>query len=117
MRRILPAPLPSVHVVTGTLVDICFAAADRAHQKKERAKARELRKSQWWRQQLGAKLCHYCKQPFPPSQLTMDHRIPIVRGGVSTKKNVVVACKACNQDKKYYLPAEQVFQQQVEDKP
>lgn len=33
----------------------------------------------------------------------MDHIVPIVRGGKSTKGNVVPACKECNAKKKYQL--------------
>ena len=36
----------------------------------------------------------------------MDHIVPLVRGGRSTKGNVVPACKACNTGKKYRLPWE-----------
>ena len=36
----------------------------------------------------------------------MDHLIPIVRGGKSTKKNVVPACKACNTEKSYFTRAD-----------
>lgn len=36
----------------------------------------------------------------------MDHKIPIARGGKSNKGNVVVCCKACNNEKKYLTPAE-----------
>jgi 5-methylcytosine-specific restriction protein A len=33
----------------------------------------------------------------------MDHIVPLVRGGRSTKGNVVPSCKACNTDKKHKL--------------
>jgi 5-methylcytosine-specific restriction protein A len=87
-------------------VDFFFTPADEAHQKRERAKARDLRQSQWWRQQIGRGRCYYCEQAFVPRQLTMDHKVPIVRGGMTTRKNVVVACFQCNQDKKYHLHGE-----------
>ena len=90
-------------------MDFYFSPAEIAHQKRERAKARELRQSQWWRQQVGQGKCHYCGEQFPPAELTMDHKVPIVRGGKSTKKNVVVACRSCNQAKKYFLPGEQAL--------
>lgn len=83
-----------------------FLPADEAQQKRERERARELRRSQWWRQQVGRGRCDYCNEAFPPRELTMDHRIPIVRGGKSTKRNIAVACRSCNHDKKYYLPGE-----------
>ena len=73
-----------------------FVPASPEHQKREKAKARELRQSAWWKQRLGNGVCHYCEQRFKPSDLTMDHVIPIARGGESTKKNCVPCCKACN---------------------
>jgi len=36
----------------------------------------------------------------------MDHVVPLTRGGKSTKRNVVPACKECNNKKKYLLPIE-----------
>ena len=36
----------------------------------------------------------------------MDHLVPLVRGGKSTKGNIVPACKDCNNKKKYVLPWE-----------
>ena len=77
-----------------------------AEVRREKAKARELRRSQWWKRKLAAGRCGYCGQSTPPRALTMDHRVPLVRGGRSTKSNVVAACKACNTAKKYALPIE-----------
>ena len=36
----------------------------------------------------------------------MDHLVPLVRGGVSAKSNVVPCCKECNNQKRYLLPWE-----------
>ena len=82
---------------------------DDAHVARERAKARELRNSSWWKQKISAGICHYCGKKFPPEELTMDHIVPVVRGGKSSKGNVVPCCKQCNSDKKYLTPAELVM--------
>ena len=74
--------------------------------KQERQKARELRQSQWWKRQLARGRCYYCGKSFPPSELTMDHVVPLARGGKSKKGNVVTACRDCNNKKKYMLPVE-----------
>jgi 5-methylcytosine-specific restriction endonuclease McrA len=37
----------------------------------------------------------------------MDHLVPIVRGGKSTKGNLVPSCQKCNAERKYRLPFEQ----------
>lgn len=82
---------------------------DEAHISRERTKARELRQSAWWRAQLARGCCHYCGGAFPPDALTMDHVVPVARGGRSTKENVVPCCSACNKSKKCLTPAEQIL--------
>jgi 5-methylcytosine-specific restriction endonuclease McrA len=74
--------------------------------KRQRAKARELRNSQWWKRKKAAGICYFCRGKFPPKELTMDHLVPIIRGGKSTKGNLVPACKECNSKKKHMLPLE-----------
>lgn len=76
-----------------------FAPASPEHQKREKNKARELRASSWWKQQVGKGVCYHCGEKFKPSELTMDHLIAIVRGGKSDKKNCVPSCKDCNSKK------------------
>jgi 5-methylcytosine-specific restriction enzyme A len=85
------------------------------HVARERAKARELRKSAWWKEQLNKGICHYCKGRFTPEELTMDHLLPVVRGGKSSKGNCVPCCKPCNNDKKYLTPAEQILREMEGD--
>jgi 5-methylcytosine-specific restriction enzyme A len=82
---------------------------DKKQVAKERHKARELRQSQWWKQKLAQGICHYCEQKFSVQELTMDHVIPLSRGGRSTKGNAVVCCKECNSKKKYYTPVDLHF--------
>ncbi len=74
--------------------------------KREKAKARELRGGQWWKNKKAKGICYYCNRRFNPSLLTMDHIVPIIRGGKSTKGNIVPCCKECNNKKKYMLPME-----------
>lgn len=74
--------------------------------RREREKAKELRSSQWWKRKKSQGICYYCSNKFPARELTMDHIVPIVRGGKSTKGNVVPACKECNTQKKYRLVME-----------
>ncbi|MBI1920133.1 MAG: HNH endonuclease [Geobacter sp.] len=74
--------------------------------RREKDKARELRKSQWWKNRVGRGICHWCGGKFPLDDLTMDHIVPIVRGGKSSRGNLVPACKECNNKKKYMLPIE-----------
>lgn len=83
-----------------------FIPADEDHVKREKAKAKTMRKSQWWKNQLGKGQCYYCQERFHPRELTLDHVVPIIRGGKTSKSNVVTCCKECNSQKKYLLPIE-----------
>jgi len=74
--------------------------------RRERQKARTLRESQWWKRKRAAGVCHHCSGKFPPKELTMDHLVPVVRGGKSTKGNLVPSCKSCNSARKHRLPFE-----------
>ncbi|MCK5826478.1 MAG: HNH endonuclease [Desulfuromusa sp.] len=74
--------------------------------RKERQKARELRKQNWWKNRIGKGICHYCGEAVAPKELTLDHVVPVARGGRSTKGNCVPACKDCNNQKKNLLPIE-----------
>ena len=82
---------------------------DPAQIAKERAKARELRRTNWWQAQIQKGVCHYCGRKFPPSELTMDHVVPLSRGGRSTKGNIVPCCKNCNNGKKYTMPVDEIL--------
>lgn len=72
----------------------------------EREKARSLRKQSWWKNRVAQGVCHYCAQQVPPKELTLDHVVPLARGGRSSKNNCVPACKSCNTKKRDLLPME-----------
>ena len=82
----------------------------------EKEKARELRKSRWWQTLITSANCYYCEVKLAPSEVTMDHILPISRGGKSTRGNVVPACKSCNTKKQSLTPVEwhDWLQQQAE---
>ncbi len=50
--------------------------------------------------------CQYCQKKLTPPQITIDHIIPKVSGGLTSYTNCVVSCQACN-SKKGRLPLEQ----------
>lgn len=41
--------------------------------------------------------CHYCRKVF--RRLTMDHVIPLTKGGHHIASNIVPACRSCNSSK------------------
>lgn len=84
---------------------------DPQHIAREKYKAKALRRSQWWRNTIAHGICAYCQGTFTPAELTMDHIVPLARGGRSTKGNVAPCCPACNAEKKYWTPAELLLRQ------
>lgn len=84
-------------------------AADPAHVARERAKARELRKSGWWKSKISAGKCHWCGKTVGAAALTLDHIVPLARGGRSTRGNCVPACRECNAAKNAVTPAERTL--------
>jgi len=79
---------------------------DDRHVAAERRRAQQLKQTVWWQQQLQRGVCHYCGHQVGAAALTMDHVVPVARGGRSNKGNVVPACADCNRSKKYLTPAE-----------
>ncbi len=74
--------------------------------RREKEKARHLRQSAWWMRKIQKGECYYCHRIVGRNGLTMDHVVPLSRGGKSRKGNIVPACKQCNSKKKYLLPIE-----------
>jgi len=81
-------------------------AVDDETLQREKAKARALRATAWWRKKTAQGLCHYCGGRFAPQDLTMDHIVALIRGGRSVRGNLVPCCKPCNSKKKNALPME-----------
>ena len=87
-------------------------AADPARQRHirtERERARKLRKTPWWATLINKGICHYCQGTVPAAELTMDHLVPLARGGKSSRGNIVPACRDCNRKKQLITPAESIL--------
>lgn len=53
--------------------------------------------------ELAGGLCHYCDQPVAEEDFTIDHIIPVTRGGRSYLGNLVACCWPCNHEKRDQL--------------
>jgi 5-methylcytosine-specific restriction endonuclease McrA len=80
--------------------------ADDADLRREKARARELRQSAWWKRRIAAGICHYCRRTVGIRALTLDHVVPLIRGGRSVRGNMVASCRDCNSKKQSLLPWE-----------
>ena len=81
-------------------------AISEADIKREKERDRHLRQTEWWLRKVHKGVCYYCQRQVGRDHLTMDHVVPISRGGRSSKGNIVPACKECNTKKKYLVPVE-----------
>jgi len=74
---------------------------------KTRAKRRAAKKiettltTEEWQEILKAhkSKCYWCKKRLKPDEITMDHVIPLSKGGHHSKENLVLACLSCNSTK------------------
>ena len=48
-----------------------------------------------WLESLENPLCTYCGEPAD----TIDHIVPIIKGGDSSRENLTPACRPCNRKK------------------
>lgn len=81
-------------------------AASDADLRREKGRARALRQTAWWKRRIAAGLCHYCGRQVGAKALSLDHVVPLIRGGKSVRGNMVPACKDCNSRKQSLLPWE-----------
>jgi 5-methylcytosine-specific restriction protein A len=101
--------------VPGNLNSYVFA--DEEHVRRERAKVREAKKSRWWQRKTASGICHYCGLKFPFKALTLDHVVPLARGGTTSPGNVVPACRTCNQAKGPETPVDLILSDGPADTP
>jgi len=50
--------------------------------------------------------CQYCEKQLPAKLLTLDHVVPVTRGGPGSWENLVTSCRSCNQAKGSRTPEE-----------
>lgn len=93
-------------VVENLSKDLCKKCRQRIHRRnksKKRRKKYKLRQYNKHRQRILAELiieygqkCFYCAKDLLTEEITLDHIIPISRGGSHKKENLRISCKACN---------------------
>ena len=44
-------------------------------------------------------ICYYCRRPLTNEMATLDHVIPLSRGGRTNQKNCILSCYPCNKKK------------------
>ena len=98
-KKTTSSVLPAQLVPTGQ--SMAFISSGEEHIKTQRYKAKNLKQTRWWQNKLREGKCYYCSKKFKPEELSMEHLVPLSRGGMSLKNNIVLACKKCNFRKKH----------------
>jgi hypothetical protein len=44
-------------------------------------------------------ICSYCGEEIELNKVTVDHMLPVSRGGKTTEDNLCISCNSCNQEK------------------
>jgi 5-methylcytosine-specific restriction endonuclease McrA len=74
--------------------------------KYDRVPRKEMKFSRYGIYARDGSKCQFCGKKLPSSELSLDHVVPLSRGGLSTWENVVAACVRCNTRKADRTPAE-----------
>lgn len=62
------------------------------------------------------KLCHWCKMEMSYKEATVEHLVPLSKGGTNDIKNLRLAHQSCNQDRGNKMPTdEQAIKASLED--
>lgn len=92
-------------------VAMAFEAPPLAHGSKKDERGHVGRYKRWKRRmwKAGFRDCHWCHVamnhvPDHPQQMTVDHKIPLARGGLDNPNNWVPACLKCNNDRGHAMP-------------
>lgn len=68
------------------------------HKRRSLTKSGKISSKEWETIKKQAKFkCHWCKEKI--AKLTMDHVIPLSKGGIHVASNIVPACLSCNSSK------------------
>jgi 5-methylcytosine-specific restriction endonuclease McrA len=46
--------------------------------------------------ETGPIICYYCNVSLEPEEVQIEHKLPVVRGGTNSRKNLELACSTCN---------------------
>lgn len=85
------------------VIELALGQAPEASQKRAKRNSSRMRRM---RRKLHAAdpRCHWCRAELELEASTVDHVIPLSRGGSNRDDNVVLACQPCNQRRGNALP-------------
>jgi 5-methylcytosine-specific restriction endonuclease McrA len=63
--------------------------------------------------QVQRNQCFYCMRPLLLSESTLDHIVPVAKGGTAAVTNLVASCYSCNQSKADKEVSETLLQSRI----
>ncbi len=88
------------HVTEDQAIAMCFQVPNVP----VKAKRKQNYRKQKEKLLLKSSLCHWCKANMTIETATLDHKVPLSRGGLNNFNNYVLACYACNQARGNEMP-------------
>jgi hypothetical protein len=93
------------HVSPLDAVAMCFKAPDIVHQwQRDKRKSGASRRQRAAMLKRGIKTCFWCSTPVTLDSSTVEHKIPLMRGGLDNANNRTLACLKCNNDRGHDMP-------------
>lgn len=78
-----------------TAPDVQQEKVERNAKRAKRAKLRMLKTHPF---------CHWCDEPLTRETATLEHIIPLKRGGLDHHNNMTLACEKCNRERGHDMP-------------
>ena len=88
------------HVTPDQAIQMCFEAPQGRIKTKRQQSYRKEKQALLKR----SSLCHWCQCKLNMDTATLDHKIPISRGGLNNFNNYVLACEPCNSKRGNSMP-------------
>ena len=63
-----------------------------------------IKKRMFARRKFYPPFCYWCHKSLTLKTATIDHKIPLFRGGLDNENNMVLACEPCNKTRGHDMP-------------
>lgn len=90
------------HATPEQVVKMALSAPDMQAEKVTRNSGKAKRAKQ--RLLKTKPFCHWCDARLTPETATLEHIVPLKRGGLDHHNNMTLACEKCNQGRGHNMP-------------
>lgn len=85
-------------------VNMCFTAPPACHSSEKAKRSKKTRAARKRLIKKGVVKCFWCKTPLTLDNSTLEHIVPIHRGGLDNENNLTLACSKCNEERGSNMP-------------